>query len=100
MKKKIIMICTIVIATMLLCVGCGNGSTSSSKKDDDGKITLVITQSSSELGDRAIYQKYMDEHPNVIIEEVPTSNGDTKLLSMIASGNPPDIIRCMGYDEC
>ena len=95
MKKKTIMICTIVVATILLCVGCGK----SSKKGDEGKITLVITQSSSELGDRAIYQKYMDEHPNIIIQEVPMSNSDTKLLSMIASGNPPDLIRFMGYDE-
>ena len=99
MKKRIFMICAIAIITMLFCAGCGNGTSSSSKKDNEGKITLVITQSSSELGDRAIYQKYMDEHPNIIIEEVPMSNSDTKLLSMIASGNPPDLIRFMGYDE-
>ena len=102
MKRKLITrgICIFLLMTMLLgtLTACGEKSTGVKKKDDD-KITLTVTVSHTELGNYDIYQKYMDEHPNIIIEEIPVSNSDTKLLSMIASGNPPDIIRFAAYDE-
>lgn len=81
-----------------MCAGCG-GSEKSKNKDSNGKITLTVTVSSAEVGSREIFENYMKENSNITIEEVPTSNGDTKLLSMIASGSPPDIIRFAGYDE-
>lgn len=87
----------VMIVTLAL-TGCG-GTTSSGKKDDNGKITLTVTVNATELGDPELYDKYMDEHPNINIEVTPMANNDSKLMSMIASGNPPDIIRCMGYDE-
>lgn len=102
MKKKMrsILSLLLVIAMVMSLVGCGGGSKSTSDSGEkDGKITLTVTVSSAEVGSSEVFQRYMDEHPNIIIEEVPTSNGDTKLLSMIASGNPPDIIRFAGYDE-
>ena len=102
MKRKICSMLSLLLAivTVMGCVGCGSGKESNSdsgKKDE--KIVLTVTVSSAEVGSSEVFQRYMDEHPNIIIEEVPTSNGDTKLLSMIASGNPPDLIRFAGYDE-
>lgn len=101
MKKMIrTMLCLTLVLTMVMgLVGCGGGQSAGKDGDNDGKITLTVTVSSAEVGSSEVFQRYMDEHPNIIIEEVPTSNGDTKLLSMIASGNPPDIIRFAGYDE-
>ena len=97
MKKirilSLLLVC-VMTATMML-TGCGGAASS----DKDGKITLTVTVNATELGDPELYQKYMDEHPNINIEVTPMSNNDSKLMSMIASGNPPDIIRCMGYDE-
>lgn len=78
--------------------GCDN-SGKSENKGSDGKVTLTVTVSSAEVGSSQVFEKYMEENKNVTIEEVPTGNGDTKLLSMIASGSPPDIIRFAGYDE-
>ncbi len=89
----------LIIAMAFSCVGCGGEASKTTSGKDDEKITLTVTVSSAEVGSSEVFQRYMDEHPNIIIEEVPTSNGDTKLLSMIASGNPPDIIRFAGYDE-
>lgn len=100
MKRKIrsIVSLLLVIAMVFSCAGCAGG-TKANNGDKDGKITLTVTVSSAEVGSTEVFERYMEEHPNIIIEEVPTSNGDTKLLSMIASGNPPDIIRFAGYDE-
>lgn len=99
MKRKYIVCIALTFIVMLLCTACGSASSKTGKNNGDEKITLTITLNSSEMGDTKIYEKYMEEHPNIIIEEVPTSNTDTKLLSMIASGNPPDLIRFAGYDE-
>lgn len=97
MKKitilSVLLICAMI--TIMMLTGCGGTKSS----DKDGKITLTVTVNATELGDPDLYQKYMDEHPNINIEVTPMSNNDSKLMSMIASGNPPDIIRCMGYDE-
>lgn len=91
----------LVLAMVVGCAGALTGCNGSGENgaNKDGKITLTVTVSSAEVGSREVFEKYMKDHPNVIIEEVPTSNGDTKLLSMIASGSPPDIIRFAGYDE-
>lgn len=103
MKKKRI-ICKLLIGVMicnllLTAVGCGADTKNKETKEKDGEITLTVTVGAHELGDSELYEKYEAEHPGIKIEVVPMSSNDTKLLSMIASGNPPDIIRCMGYDE-
>ena len=89
----------LVIAMTLSCVGCGGTTSKKANGDEDGKITLTVTVASAELGDSTLFEQYMKEHPNIIIEEVPTTSRDTKLMSMIASGSPPDLIRFTGYDE-
>lgn len=89
----------LAIAMTLSCVGCGGTTSGKADGDKDGKITLTVTVASAELGDSTLFEQYMKEHPNIIIEEVPTSSTDTKLMSMIASGSPPDLIRFTGYDE-
>jgi len=94
---SLVLVIVMLIGCASVCVGCGDSS--KSKDKNNGKTTLTVTVSSAEVGSREVFEKYMEEHPDVIIEEVPTSNGDTKLLSMIASGSPPDIIRFAGYDE-
>ena len=101
MCKKIISVilsCVLVLGILSCAAGC-SGQNNGNGGSNNGKIKLVITQSSAELGDTSIYKKYMQEHENIVIEEVPIGNSDTKLLSMIASGNAPDLIRFMGYDE-
>jgi multiple sugar transport system substrate-binding protein len=89
----------LIVVMVIGCTGCGASASGKGKGDKDGKITLTVTVASAELGNTKLFEQYMEEHPNIIIEEVPTSSTDTKLMSMIASGNPPDIIRFTGYDE-
>lgn len=97
-RMRSILCMLLVVAMTLGATGCGSNS-ASKNGDKDGKITLTVTVASAELGNTELFEEYMELHPNIIIEEVPTSSTDTKLMSMIASGNPPDIIRCTGYDE-
>lgn len=99
--KKILS--ALLIVTMIVVLTCGCGASGESKGDSenksDGKITLTVTVMAKELGDATLYERYMKDHPNIIINEVPMENSSSKLISMIASGDPPDIIRLMGYDE-
>ena len=89
---------TVTLATSM--AGCGDSDNGGGKgKDKNGDITLTVTVNSSELGDPDLYARYEAEHPGIKIDVMPMSNNDSKLLSMIASGNPPDIIRCTGFDE-
>lgn len=102
MKRKIISIMLVfvmLLSTVASLSGCGNNQTSGGNGDESGEITLTVTVNSTELGDINLYEQYEKEHPGINVEVIPMGNNDTKLLSMIASGNPPDIIRCMGYDE-
>lgn len=96
MKKVLCILLSVVMITSIMC-GCSKGDTDT--VDKDGKITLTVTVMAKELGDATLYERYMKDHPNIIINEVPMENSSSKLLSMIASGDPPDIIRLMGYDE-
>ena len=96
---RLIFVLLLTTVTILMCTACGGNSSTGGKNKKEDTITLTVTVSHTELGDHDIYQRYMDEHPGIIIEEIPVSNNDTKLLSMIASGNPPDIIRFAAYDE-
>lgn len=106
MKIKFIRSATallLALAMVFCCVGCGGDTTTQTGGKDnqtaDGKISLTVTVSSAELGKTDAFSQYMIDHPNVIINEIPTTNGDTKLLSMIASGDAPDLIRFTTYDE-
>ncbi len=100
MKK---LLCILLSAAMLAVFvgGCGSDGSGGGNagKESDEKITLTVTVMAKELGDATLYERYMKEHENIIINEVPMENSSSKLISMIASGDPPDIIRLMGYDE-
>ena len=96
---RLIVVLLLTLSMILACTACGGNTSAGGKNKKEDTITLTVTVSHTELGDHDIYQRYMDEHPGIIIEEIPVSNNDTKLLSMIASGNPPDIIRFAAYDE-
>lgn len=99
-KKKIVsllLVMTLSLSTALASVGCTSKETT---KDGEEKITLTVTISEKEFGDDEIFDRYMEEHPNIIINEVPVANNDSKLISMISSGNnAPDLIRVQGFDE-
>ncbi len=103
MKKKRI-VSKLLIGVMLLnlsmtSVGCTSDGGDEKSGEKDGDITLTVTVGAHEMGDSKLYEKYEAEHPGIHIDVIPLSNNDTKLLSMIASGDPPDIIRCTAYDE-
>ena len=100
MRKRGLYISIIIGVMIAMLSGCGNSSATgkgNGKKDE--MITLTVTVSSTELGDSKIFEKYMEDNPNIIINEVPLGNSSTKLISMITSGDSLDIIRLMGYDE-
>lgn len=106
------MLLTVMLTLSAVLVGCASGGEDAGtagveadkeadkeapEKDED--ITLTVTVGEHEMGDSKLYEKYEAEHPGIHVDVIPLSNNDTKLLSMIASGNPPDVIRCAAYDE-
>ena len=100
MKKRGLYVSIILGVMIAMLSGCGKSSTTGKNNGNkDEKITLTVTAAGGELGDPKIFEKYMEENPNIIINEVPIGNSSTKLISMIASGESVDIIRHMGYDE-
>lgn len=101
-KKRIVsklLIGVMVLNLSLSSIGCASGNGGKKSGKEEGDITLTVTVGAHEMGDSKLYEKYEAEHPGIHIEVIPLSNNDTKLLSMIASGDPPDIIRCTAYDE-
>lgn len=108
MKKKEktiarkLLIGILLLALGVPLTGCASGGeeeTSKDAKEEEEDITLTVTLGEHEMGNTEVYAEYEATHPGIHIDVIPLSNNDTKLLSMIASGNPPDVIRCMAYDE-
>ena len=100
MKKRVIslfMTALLMVSIALSATGCGGSG--SGKENDNGIIKLTVTVNSTEIGNSDLYKQYEKDHPGIQIDVMPMGNNDSKLLSMIASGNPPDIIRCTGFDE-
>lgn len=95
MKKFKRLLSVLLVSVMVLgtLTACGNG-----EKTNGEKIKLVTTIGEDELGE-GVYDEFLKTHPNIELEIMPMQNGDTKLLTMIASGDGPDIIRVNSYEE-
>lgn len=68
------------------------------------KITLVTCLHGYEVsGTQAAWNTFKDKwakkYPNISISVQTMTNGDAKLMSMIAAGNGPDLIRLSGFQE-
>lgn len=87
-----------LLLTTVAISGCDDSDSPGESKDDGEKIKLITTLGDSELG-TGVYDEYLKTHPDVDLEVMPMSNGDTKLLAMIASGSGPDIIRINAFEE-
>ena len=99
MKK--LRISALLLAGCLL-TGCGSTEKTETKKDE--KIKLQVTYSLKELESdetdvETIFAGYLKEHPNIEIESIPMSGSNFQMMSMIAAGNAPDIIRLSGFED-
>ena len=103
------------------CSGTGTGSTSGGKTPGNNaagaenvfsnldlsngiqisseETEIVCTLSLIELGGDKVLDDLAKAYPTIKVKIEPMMNGDTKLLSMIAAGNGPDLIRVGGFDE-
>lgn len=72
------------------------------KKQEDEKIILRVTYGLGETGGEedfdAVYGPFLETHPNCEIELVDGIDS-SKLMSMIAAGNTPDILRISGVND-
>ncbi|MDD3925651.1 MAG: sugar ABC transporter substrate-binding protein [bacterium] len=94
MKRKFY--CCLAVACLSLgamLVGCGNNK----EQRDKTVITIACTYSPTDIGCRIIdksIDKFMKQNPGIEVKKVwLTEQYQTKLMTMIAGGNPPDIFR-------
>lgn len=80
----------VIALCMTLLVGLMAGSCAAG-----GKVTITILQwmQSPEGQQRwdALMQKFYEKYPNIEVKPIRTNEYTTKLQTMIASGNPPDV---------
>lgn len=96
-KKSISLILTLALVSVLA-GGCGNGPTKPVEQAKE-KVTLKFMYFGSTIEKDVVanmVKKYMDSHPNVIIEasHVPDDNYDTKMSTLVAGNTAPDIAYC------
>ncbi|WP_028983208.1 ABC transporter substrate-binding protein [Sporolactobacillus terrae] len=93
MKIKKIGACILsVVMIFSILSGCGN---SNSSNDKNKKIQLTMWQQWGGGHEEAVLKKVIREyerlHPNITIKEIPVTD-NSKILTAISGGNPPDII--------
>lgn len=117
MKIRILAVISSFVMLFSVLSGCKASGTSSDKKeslvasastaeqikpvkyDPSKKVTVTITFSANEIGGNAVLEDIAVLYPSIKVNLEPMSNGDTKLLAMIAAGNGPDIIRASAFEE-
>lgn len=101
MKKRGLYISIILCMLIGLLSGCGNTSaTGKNNGKKDEKVVLTVTTSAKELGDPEIFERFMEENPDIIVKTMDGGGlSSTKIIAAITSGQSIDIIRLQGYDE-
>ena len=99
LKKGIVAMMAVVLGLSL--AGCGKAGEENAKEE---QVTITIMQANSP--DKAYFDKlgeaFTKEHPNIKVEviAVPYDNFDSKLQTLVASGDAPDItthVSAMGF---
>jgi len=108
MKKSLSSAIVLAISVGLL-AGCGSEGTKSAENNADNgneaasgkKITLKLLQGKQEIADKTkqMLADYQKENPNVIIEPEITPDYQTRLKTLFASGEEPDIFFVKGYTD-
>lgn len=101
--------CLAVLTALLLssCRSEAGGESEASKSevpvnvqfDPNKHVTVTMTFSVNEIGGNEVLEELAALYPSIEVKVEPMSNGDTKLLAMIAAGNGPDIIRASAFEE-
>ena len=122
LKRMIAM--SLAVLMVLGTVACGSNETPSSSNSGDGtfgaafpdvdlsngitvtdeEVTIVIGCDPSELAGtaarcEALLDGFRAKYPNIKVQFEPMTNSDSRLMSMIAAGNGPDILRLDSYAE-
>ncbi|MDD3927575.1 MAG: sugar ABC transporter substrate-binding protein [bacterium] len=85
--------CLLFLVLAMMVVGCGG------KEEQQGKtvITIACSYSPTDVGCRIIdksIDEFMKQNPDIKVEKIWfTQQYQTKLMTMIVGGNPPDIFR-------
>lgn len=106
--KKLISGVTVLALSAGLLAGCGQGdskssasSTAENQGSSDKKITLKLLQGKPEIAEKTkqMLADYQLEHPNVTIEPEITPDVQTRLKTLFAAGEAPDIFFVKGYTD-
>ncbi|AHV96205.1 ABC transporter substrate-binding protein [Paenibacillus sabinae] len=94
----------VIAFTGTLLAGCGSNASenvSSGEGGNSGKITLKLLQNKPEIADKLkqMLADYNKINPNVTIEPEVTADVPTRLKTMFASGDEPDIFTMKGYAD-
>lgn len=95
MKKKVIslLLCSMMVAGML--VGCGEseGKDTTAKEEKTDKVKIEFFNQKSEIKDimDEIVKEFNETHPNIEVEQVQVPDGGNVLISRMSSGDMPDI---------
>jgi len=93
--KRAITVSTAALLMIPVVAGCGSGSGQNSSTTSNQKITLTMWQQwgggHEEQALKDVIKQYEQLHPNITINELPVTD-NSKILTAISGGNPPDII--------
>jgi multiple sugar transport system substrate-binding protein len=94
MRKGIVLLAAAICMALML-IGCGG----SVKEEQQGKVvvTIACSYSPTDVGCQVIdksIDKFMKQNPDIQVKKIWFDRDyQTKLMTMIAGGNPPDIFR-------
>ncbi|MBW8347826.1 extracellular solute-binding protein, partial [Bacillus sp. IITD106] len=97
-RKKFLLPMILLLITTLLLSACGKssktiGKKSGSKKDQIEIIWTMASDPDKEEWQKEVVASFEEKNPDikVKIENYPYDSFDQKLITMISSGNPPDV---------
>jgi len=103
MRKRFSLFLVMLLTISMLLVGCSDSSSSATESEggDSGKEELTLVWSSNEASDeqlKVLLEEFNKEYPEIKVNRITVNSEGwadyfNKIQTMVAGGNPPDVIR-------